>query len=82
MKITVLSIGEPVGPDAIRLVSKTVKWHSRPSKIKRGGTTRGTPRRPLPKDNKNPKRRHYTRYLAEQAMVLGWLNGVRIRRTR
>lgn len=74
MKIIVLEYGEPVGADAIRLVSKAVKWHSRPGKLKRGG-----------KNNKGTgakKARHYTSILAAQAMSYGWLDGKRIRRAR
>lgn len=74
MKITVLSIGEPIGADAVRLVSKTVKWHARPGKLKRGGKNQ--------KGTGAKKARHYTSLLAAQALSYGWLNGKRLSRRK
>lgn len=76
MKVIILSYGEPVGADAIRMVSKAVKWHRRPGKIKsykNSGSGGG---------NSNSKRRHYTSIIVANAMALGWLNGRRIGRRK
>lgn len=70
MQVTILEYGDPIGADAERMVSKTVKWHRRPGKIKSYKSTSGS----------SVKRVHYTKKLVENAMAMGWLNGVRIRK--
>lgn len=70
MRVTILEYGDPIGADAVRLVSKTVKWHRRPGKIKSYKSSSGS----------SVKRVHYTKQLVANAMAMGWLNGVRLRK--
>jgi hypothetical protein len=47
-------------------------------KGKRASNGRGTPHKRALSENRGPAKRHYTKYLAENAMRMGFLNGVKL----
>lgn len=51
-------------------------------KGRRASNGRGTPLNKMQNENKGPKKRHYTKLLAEAAMAVGYLNGNRLPRVK
>ena len=70
MQVLVLEYGEPIGADAVKLVSKRVRWCNKPGKLYQRGKGGS--------NNSNARRPHYTKLLVEHAMSYGYLNGVKI----